>query len=168
MYETSHQVRCLILDAWGWCTGTTQRDGMGREVGEGSGWGTQVYLWQIHFDIWQNQYNIVKLKKKKKKRVLSSTLQSPFTVILAYHCCLFLNPHEWTLKTSYLYSSLWISLYKHVLSRSHGCTGAGKPRGAIPCWRSGRAAVRRYPSYKVRSSGCTLLEQPWRDTPRPR
>ena len=28
---------------------------------EGSGWGTHVYLWQIHFDIWQNQYNIVKL-----------------------------------------------------------------------------------------------------------
>ena len=27
---------------------------------EGSGWGTHVYLWQIHFDIWQNQYNIVK------------------------------------------------------------------------------------------------------------
>jgi len=23
-------------------------------------WGTQVYLWQIHFDIWQNEYNIVK------------------------------------------------------------------------------------------------------------
>ena len=21
---------------------------------EGAGWGTQVYLWQIHFDIWQN------------------------------------------------------------------------------------------------------------------
>ena len=33
---------------------------------EGSGWGTHVYLWGIHFDIWQNQYNIVKLKKKKK------------------------------------------------------------------------------------------------------
>ena len=30
---------------------------------EGSEWGTHVYLWQIHFDIWQNQYNIVKLKK---------------------------------------------------------------------------------------------------------
>ena len=30
---------------------------------EGSGWGPHVYLWQIHFDIWQNQYNIVKLKK---------------------------------------------------------------------------------------------------------
>ena len=33
---------------------------------EGSGWGTRVYLWQIHVDIWQNQYNIVKLKNKKK------------------------------------------------------------------------------------------------------
>ena len=48
------QVRCTILDAWGWCTGMTQRDGMGREEGGGSGWGTHVYLWQIHFDIWQN------------------------------------------------------------------------------------------------------------------
>jgi len=25
------------------------------------------YLWRIHFDVWQNQYNIVKLKNKKKK-----------------------------------------------------------------------------------------------------
>jgi len=33
---------------------------------EGSGWGTHVYLWRIHFDIWQNQYNIVKLKNKIK------------------------------------------------------------------------------------------------------
>jgi len=33
---------------------------------EGSGWGTHVYLWRIHFNIWQNQYNIVKFKNKKK------------------------------------------------------------------------------------------------------
>ena len=26
---------------------------------EGSEWGTHVYLWWIHFDVWQNQYNIV-------------------------------------------------------------------------------------------------------------
>jgi len=25
----------MILDAWGWCTGTTQRDDMGREEGGG-------------------------------------------------------------------------------------------------------------------------------------
>ena len=39
---------------------------MGRE--EGSRWGAHVYLWQIHFDIWQNQYNIVKLNKRKEKK----------------------------------------------------------------------------------------------------
>ena len=33
---------------------------------EGSGWKTRVYRWWIHVDIWQNQYNIVKLKKKKE------------------------------------------------------------------------------------------------------
>ena len=25
----------MILDAWGWCTGTTQREGIGREEGGG-------------------------------------------------------------------------------------------------------------------------------------
>ena len=35
---------------------------------EGSGWGTHVYLWRIHFDIWQNQYNVVKFKNKKKEK----------------------------------------------------------------------------------------------------
>ena len=71
MYETSRQSR---FDARYWmlgagALGTTQRDGMGRE--EGSGWGTHVCLWRIHFDVWQNQYNIVKFKNKiklKKKR----------------------------------------------------------------------------------------------------
>ena len=33
---------------------------------EGSGWGTHVYLWRIHLDIGQNQYNIVKFKNKIK------------------------------------------------------------------------------------------------------
>ena len=35
---------------------------------EGSGWGTRVYLWRIHVDIWQNQNNIVKLKNKIKEK----------------------------------------------------------------------------------------------------
>ena len=42
----------------GGCTGMTQRDGEGG--GGGSGWGTRVHPWQIHVDVWQNQYNIVK------------------------------------------------------------------------------------------------------------
>ena len=39
--------------------------------GEGSGRGIQdgkrVHPWRMHVDVWQNQYNIVKLKKKKKE-----------------------------------------------------------------------------------------------------
>ena len=36
------------------------RGDTGKEEGGGSGWGIRVYLWQIHVDVWQNQYNIVK------------------------------------------------------------------------------------------------------------
>ena len=36
---------------------------------EGSGWGTHVCLWRIHFDIWQNQYKIVKFKNKIKLKI---------------------------------------------------------------------------------------------------
>ena len=43
--------------------------------------------------------------------------------------------------------------------RSRGCTGAGGSRGAIPL-EGQEGLVRRYPSCKIRSSGCTLLEQP--------
>ena len=57
-----HDDGCLGLVHWddpeGW-----YREGGGRE---GSGWGARVYLWRIHVDVWQNQYNIVTLKKKKK------------------------------------------------------------------------------------------------------
>ena len=37
---------------------------------------TCVYLWRIHFDIWQNQYNIVKLKNKIKLKKIKSTTSS--------------------------------------------------------------------------------------------
>ena len=45
--------RCMIQGAQGWCTGMTQRDGMGRELGGGSGWGAHVHPWQIHVNVWQ-------------------------------------------------------------------------------------------------------------------
>ena len=59
-----HDTGCLGLVHWdnpeGW-------------YGEGGGRRVQdVYLWRIHFNIWQNQYNIVKFKNKiklKKKEV---------------------------------------------------------------------------------------------------
>ena len=57
-----HDTGCLGLVHWddpeGW-----YGEGGGRE---GSGC-PHVYLWQIHFNIWQNQYNVVKFKNKIKK-----------------------------------------------------------------------------------------------------
>ena len=57
-----HDTGCLGLAHWddpeGWCG-----EGGGRRVQDGQ---THVYLWRIHFDIWQNQYNIVKFKNKIK------------------------------------------------------------------------------------------------------
>ena len=50
----------MIQDAQDCCTAMTQRDGMGREVGGGFRIGTHVHPWQIHVDVWQKQYNIVK------------------------------------------------------------------------------------------------------------
>ena len=68
MYEMSRQSR---FDARCWMLGAAalgRPRGMvwgGRREG-GSGWGTHVYLWRIRFDVWQNQYNIVKFKNKIK------------------------------------------------------------------------------------------------------
>ena len=69
-----HDTGCLGL-----MLGTTQRDGMGRE--EGSGWGTHVYLWWIHVDIWQNQYNIVKLKNKIQ---IKGDVQEPCGLMVSF------------------------------------------------------------------------------------
>ena len=75
MYETRCQSR---FDARYWMLGASA---LGRPRGmvwggrreEGSGWGTHVYLWRIHFDIWQNEYNYVnfknKIKLKKNKKI---------------------------------------------------------------------------------------------------
>ena len=48
--------RMLGAGALGWPRGMVR----GEEREEGSGWETRVYLWWIHVDVWQNQYNIVK------------------------------------------------------------------------------------------------------------
>ena len=63
-----HNTGCLGLVQWDDPEGWYGEGGGRRE--EGSGWGTHVCLWQIHFDIWKNQYNIVKLNKIKFKKPL--------------------------------------------------------------------------------------------------
>ena len=77
MYETSCQSR---FDARYWMLGASA---LGRPRGmvwgvrreEGSGWGTHVCLWWIHFDIWQNQHNIVKFKNKTKFKKKINTIK---------------------------------------------------------------------------------------------
>ena len=56
----------MILDAWGWCTGMTQRDGMGREEGGGFRMGNTCMPVVDSFRYLANQYNIVKFKNKIK------------------------------------------------------------------------------------------------------
>ena len=51
----------MILDAWGWYTDTTQRDGTGRGEGGCSGWGTHVHPWQIHVDVWHKPIQYCKV-----------------------------------------------------------------------------------------------------------
>ena len=65
-----HNAGCLGLVHWdnpeGW-----YGEGGGRRVQDRE----HIYnLWQIHFDIWQNQYNIVKLNKIKLKKNVTSDI----------------------------------------------------------------------------------------------
>ena len=59
----------MILDAWGWCTETTQRDSVGREEVRGSGLGTRVHLWQIYVNVW------MKVKEESEKVGLKLNIQ---------------------------------------------------------------------------------------------
>ena len=60
-----HDTECLGLvhgdDLEGW-----YGEGGGRRVQDGEHMYT---LWQIHFDIWQNKYNTVKLNKINFKKI---------------------------------------------------------------------------------------------------
>ena len=73
IYEMSCQSRfdaqywMLGAGAMGWPRGMV----WGGRREEGSGWGTHVYLRQIHFDIWQNQYSIIKLKNNIKLKKIN-------------------------------------------------------------------------------------------------
>ena len=49
----------------------------------GSGLGTHVHLWQIHVNVWQNQYSIVKqnevkIKIKKQKEKMTNFRKTGF------------------------------------------------------------------------------------------
>ena len=77
---------------------------------EGSEWGTRVYLWQIHVDIWQNQYNIVKLKNKIKKRKKNKKKKTSPNIIL-------INSH---------YSSMMLLLFLYPILQDFSGGSDGK------------------------------------------
>ena len=71
-------VGCRIQEAWGWCTGMTQRDGMGRDVGGGFRMGNKCTpvvdaCWcmakPIQYCKVNNNNNKINKRKKKKKKI---------------------------------------------------------------------------------------------------
>ena len=101
---------CMRQGAQGWCTGMTQRDGMGRDVG--SGWGTHVHPWLIHVNVWQKPLQYCKVislqlnKFFKKCPIKLSSLMfipAPFTTAKSGTKCL--ATIEWINKI-YLYSGI--------------------------------------------------------------
>ena len=65
--QTFFQEELQREGAQGWCTGMTQRGGMGREVGGGSGWGTHVHLWMTHVNLWQKSLQYCKVMSLQLK-----------------------------------------------------------------------------------------------------
>ena len=91
---TQMNLKSIVLRSWmlrAGALGQPRGTVWGGRREEASGWGTHVYLWRIHFDIWQNQYNIVKFKNKiklkkqtKKTIVLSERGQSQKVCVLPF------------------------------------------------------------------------------------
>ena len=59
--KTLHKIGIDETSAQAWYTGRTQRDGIGREVGGGSGWETHVNPWLIHVNVWQKPLQYCKV-----------------------------------------------------------------------------------------------------------
>ena len=61
-----------------WCSGTTRRDAVGREMGGAFKMGTHVHLWLIHVNVWQKplQYcKIISLQLNKFREGNGTPLQ---------------------------------------------------------------------------------------------
>ena len=84
IYETSRQSR---FDARYWMLGA---GALGRPRGmvrggrreEGSGWETHVYLWQIHFDIWQNLWSHTESDMTEQLTLSLSWTLCPFQTLM--------------------------------------------------------------------------------------
>ena len=78
----------------------------GRRREEGSRWGTGVYLWRIHVDIWQNQYNIVKLKKKDTGQRISLLISFRYLRPKGFYLVILFERLFYKLKLLHMFSKL--------------------------------------------------------------
>ena len=70
----------LVKNPPAWCTRMTLRDGKGRELGAGLGWGTYVYPWLIHVNVWQKppRYcKVISLQLKINKYLQGEKKKNP-------------------------------------------------------------------------------------------
>ena len=88
IYETSCQSRIdAMLDAWGWCTGMTQRDDTGREEGGGVRMGNTCI--PVADSCWYMAKPIQYVKLKKNQQFAGIVHNSPpiiFGKSLFWHC----------------------------------------------------------------------------------
>ena len=63
-----------------WCTGTTQRDRVEREVGGGLGWETHVNPWLIHISVWQKPLQYCKVISLQLIKINGKKNPSPHRV----------------------------------------------------------------------------------------
>ena len=68
--ESPVYVRCRIQHAWGWCTGMTQRDVMGREVGGGFMFGNACTPVVDSCQCMAKPIQYCKVKQSKKKSII--------------------------------------------------------------------------------------------------
>ena len=135
IYETSRQSR---FDAPYWMLGA---GALGRPRGmvrggrreEDSGWGTHVYLWQIHFDIWQNQCNIVKLNKIKKKKIWKMPSGHCGFNFFVLHLLLDIGPIIPYYSASCCFNKHFLIFYRVSLLFSHW-EGGFKYLAHLMCW----------------------------------
>ena len=76
--STPVQVQCTILDAWSWCIGTTQRDGMGREEGGGFRMGNTCI--PVVDSFWYMAKPIQYCKVKKKKQYILKKINPDYSL----------------------------------------------------------------------------------------
>ena len=127
--ESPVHVQCMRQGVRGWCTGMTQRDGMGKEVGGGFRMGNRctpvVYSCQCMAKPLQYcKVIIFQLKKKERKRTFKSVFEptnKDISDTTVYFYNQFYSILQLKVFVCFLYTFDWVSMANH---------------STIPAWRT--------------------------------